>query len=63
MAGSAEPAYPFAAGQHGAMSMKKSLTGLLGEMLVAEGVIDENARVGTLSSHRYVKRHQADGYR
>ncbi|MFL9885800.1 hypothetical protein PQR66_22360 [Paraburkholderia agricolaris] len=42
---------------------EKSLTGLLGEMLVADGVIDENARVGTLPSHRYVKRHQADGYR
>ncbi|VVD77372.1 6-aminohexanoate hydrolase [Pandoraea iniqua] len=35
-------------GQHGAMSVTKSLTGLLGEMLVAEGVIDENARVDTI---------------
>nr|WP_245703801.1 serine hydrolase [Oryzisolibacter propanilivorax] len=33
---------------HGAMSVTKSLTGLLGEMLVAEGTLDENARVGTL---------------
>lgn len=33
---------------HGAMSMTKSITGLLGEMLVAEGVLDENARVGRL---------------
>lgn len=32
-------------GQHGAMSVTKSLTGLLGEMLVAEGVIDETERV------------------
>ena len=36
------------AGQHGAMSVTKSITGLLGEMLVAEGVLDENAKVGTL---------------
>ena len=35
-------------GQHGAMSVTKSITGLLGEMLVAEGVLDENAKVGTL---------------
>jgi CubicO group peptidase (beta-lactamase class C family) len=35
-------------GQHGAMSVTKSLTGLLGEMLVAEGVIDDNARVDTI---------------
>ncbi len=33
---------------HGAMSVTKSVTGLLGEMLVAEGTLDENARVGTL---------------
>lgn len=33
---------------HGAMSVTKSLTGLLGEMLVAEGKLDENARVGEL---------------
>lgn len=37
-----------AGGQHGAMSVTKSLTGLLGEMLVAEGVIDERARVDTI---------------
>ena len=36
------------AGQHGAMSVTKSLTGLLGEMLVAEGALDEAAKVGTL---------------
>lgn len=36
------------AGQHGAMSVTKSLTGLLGEMLVAEGALDENARVATI---------------
>lgn len=34
--------------QHGAMSVTKSLTGLLGEMLVAEGKIDEKAKVATL---------------
>ncbi len=33
---------------HGAMSVTKSLTGLLGEMLIAEGSLDENALVGTL---------------
>lgn len=33
---------------HGAMSVTKSLTGLLAEVLVAEGQLDENARVGTL---------------
>lgn len=37
-----------ATGQHGAMSVTKSLTGLLGEMLVAEGVIDDTARVDTI---------------
>jgi len=37
-----------AQGQHGAMSVTKSVTGLLGEMLVAEGVIDENETVGTI---------------
>lgn len=36
------------AGVHGAMSVTKSFTGLLGEMLVAEGVIDETAKVGTI---------------
>ncbi len=36
------------AGQHGAMSVTKSLTGLLGELLVAEGVLDETAKVGTI---------------
>ncbi|ARS26652.1 serine hydrolase domain-containing protein [Sphingomonas sp. KC8] len=36
------------AGQHGAMSVTKSLTGLLGETLVAEGVIDEKQTVGTI---------------
>lgn len=33
---------------HGAMSVTKSLTGLLGEILVAEGKLDETARVGSL---------------
>lgn len=33
---------------HGAMSVTKSLTGLLGEMLVAEGALDDSARVGTV---------------
>lgn len=36
------------AGQHGAMSVTKSLTGLLGEMLVAEGKIDERSKVETI---------------
>ncbi len=36
------------AGQHGAMSVTKSLTGLLGEMLVAEGTISEAAKVGAI---------------
>lgn len=36
------------AGQHGAMSVTKSLTGLLGEMLVADGTLDENARVASI---------------
>ena len=35
-------------GQHGAMSVTKSLTGLLGEMLVAEGTLDANAKVATI---------------
>lgn len=35
-------------GQHGAMSVTKSLTGLLGEMLVAEGVIDETEKAGAI---------------
>ncbi len=33
---------------HGAMSVTKSLTGLLGEILVAEGKLDESAQVGNL---------------
>lgn len=36
------------AGQHGAMSVTKSLTGLLGEMLVAEGKLDASAKVSTI---------------
>ncbi|PCF95611.1 serine hydrolase domain-containing protein [Vreelandella nigrificans] len=36
------------AGQHGAMSVTKSMTGLLGEVLVAEGVLDEQALVGDI---------------
>lgn len=36
------------AGQHGAMSVTKSITGLLGETLVAEGVLDETAKVVTI---------------
>lgn len=36
------------AGQHGAMSVTKSLTGLLGSMLVAEGKLDATAKVGTV---------------
>lgn len=35
-------------GEHGAMSVTKSITGLLGEMLVAEGVLDENETVGAI---------------
>ncbi|MFP2909146.1 serine hydrolase domain-containing protein [Pyxidicoccus sp. 3LFB2] len=35
-------------GKHAAMSMTKSLTGLLAEILVVEGKLDENARVSTL---------------
>lgn len=34
--------------RHGAMSVTKSLTGLLGEILVAECTLDETARVGDL---------------
>lgn len=34
------------AGLHGAMSVTKSLTGLLAEVLIAEGTLDEAARVG-----------------
>ncbi len=34
-------------GTHAVMSMSKSLTGTLGAMLVAEGVLDENASVAT----------------
>lgn len=33
---------------HGAMSVTKSITGLLGEMLVVTGKLDETARVGAL---------------
>ncbi len=35
-------------GKHAAMSMTKSLTGLLAEILVAEGKLDESARVSTI---------------
>lgn len=35
-------------GQHAAMSVTKSLTGQLGELLVVEGVIDETAKVDTI---------------
>jgi CubicO group peptidase (beta-lactamase class C family) len=34
--------------QHAAMSVTKSLTGLLGEVLVADGTIDDKAKVATL---------------
>jgi CubicO group peptidase (beta-lactamase class C family) len=37
-----------ARGQHGAMSVTKSITGLLGEMLVAEGVLKETETVGAI---------------
>jgi CubicO group peptidase (beta-lactamase class C family) len=36
------------AGKHAAMSMTKSLTGLLAEILVVEGKLDDTARVATL---------------
>ncbi|GHE20402.1 serine hydrolase domain-containing protein [Halomonas urumqiensis] len=36
------------AGQHGAMSVTKSMTGLLAEILVAEGQLDETAQVSSL---------------
>jgi CubicO group peptidase (beta-lactamase class C family) len=36
------------AGQHAAMSMTKSMTGLLAEILVAEGAIDETAKVASI---------------
>lgn len=36
------------AGKHAAMSMTKSMTGLLAEILVAEGTLDETARVDTI---------------
>jgi CubicO group peptidase (beta-lactamase class C family) len=36
------------AGQHAAMSVTKSITGLLGEMLVADGTLDETAKVSSL---------------
>ena len=35
-------------GQHAAMSMTKSLTGLLAEILVAEGKLDDNAKVSSI---------------
>lgn len=35
-------------GKHGAMSMTKSLTGLLAEILVSEGVLDETALVSSI---------------
>lgn len=35
-------------GQHGAMSMTKSMTGLLAEILVAEGKLDDTAKVATI---------------
>jgi hypothetical protein len=37
-----------ARGQHAAMSMTKSLTGLLAEILVAEGEIDDSAKVSAI---------------
>lgn len=37
-----------AAGKHAAMSMTKSLTGLLAEILVAEGRLDEGAKVASI---------------
>lgn len=37
-----------AAGKHAAMSMTKSMTGLLAEMLVAEGKLNEKAQVSTI---------------
>ncbi|GGC80339.1 serine hydrolase domain-containing protein [Marinobacter halophilus] len=36
------------AGKHAAMSMTKSLTGLLAEILVVEGRLDEGAKVGSI---------------
>ena len=36
------------AGKHAAMSMTKSMTGLLAEILVAEGELDDDALVGTV---------------
>ena len=36
------------AGKHAAMSMTKSMTGLLAEILVAEGTLDDKARVSTI---------------
>ena len=36
------------AGKHGAMSMTKSLTGLLAEILVAEGTLDDTALVSSI---------------
>jgi hypothetical protein len=37
-----------AAGKHAAMSMTKSMTGLLAEILVAEGTLDDKALVSTI---------------
>ncbi len=36
------------AGKHAAMSMTKSMTGLLAEILIAEGALDESARVSSI---------------
>ncbi|MEM9556039.1 MAG: serine hydrolase [Acidobacteriota bacterium] len=36
------------AGKHGAMSMTKSLTGLLAEILIAEGRLDDRAKVSSI---------------
>ncbi len=36
------------AGKHAAMSMTKSMTGLLAEILVAEGTLDESAKVASI---------------
>ncbi|SDG23157.1 serine hydrolase [Rhodobacter capsulatus] len=37
-----------AAGKHAAMSMTKSVTGLLAEILIAEGALDDTSRVGEI---------------
>lgn len=36
------------AGKHAAMSMTKSMTGLLAEILIAEGALNENAKVASI---------------